>query len=289
MAVKALRQKLEEQLEHTENEGTSLSETTVTNLVPFTKPELQVVSVVPEFAITLHDAKERISMLQDFVKEMMIPGLDYGVIPKCEKPSLFKAGAEKLCDIFGFSKHVEVINRVEDWDNGLFHYEVKATLINKRSGYIEAEGVGSCNNREKKYATSSPFNIINTLLKMAKKRAFVDAVLSATRSSGLFSQDLEDMEDYELAPPKENANFKQNTEGTKCAEFNSQRSSPQEISKPATRNQLNKIQGLVNEKNVPVSRVKSMIQQRYSVQESRNMTLKQADDFIKYLMKYTGR
>ena len=33
----------------------------------------------------------------------------------------------------------------------------------------------------------------NTILKMAKKRAKVDAVLSATRSSGIFTQDLEDM------------------------------------------------------------------------------------------------
>src|SRR5579863_4222291 len=32
----------------------------------------------------------------------------------------------------------------------------------------------------------------NTILKMAKKRAKVDAVLSATRSSGLFTQDIED-------------------------------------------------------------------------------------------------
>lgn len=32
----------------------------------------------------------------------------------------------------------------------------------------------------------------NTVLKMAKKRAFVDAVISATRSSGIFTQDVED-------------------------------------------------------------------------------------------------
>jgi hypothetical protein len=32
----------------------------------------------------------------------------------------------------------------------------------------------------------------NTVLKMAKKRAYVDAVISATRSSGIFTQDVED-------------------------------------------------------------------------------------------------
>lgn len=41
-----------------------------------------------------------------------------------------------------------------------------------------------------------PFELGNTLLKMAEKRAYVDAVLRATASSGLFSQDMEDSEDH---------------------------------------------------------------------------------------------
>ena len=85
-------------------------------------------------------------MLQSFVREMMVPNVDYGLIPKCDKPSLFKSGAEKLCDIFGFSKRVEVLNRIENWETGVFHYEVKISLYNKRTGLIEAEGIGSCNN-----------------------------------------------------------------------------------------------------------------------------------------------
>ena len=71
------------------------------------KPEDRVeFSYVPEFAITMNEARERINMLQSFVKEMMIPKIDYGFIPNCDKPSLFKSGAEKLCDTFGFSKPV---------------------------------------------------------------------------------------------------------------------------------------------------------------------------------------
>ena len=44
----------------------------------------------------------------------------------------------------------------------------------------------------------------NTILKMAKKRAKIDATLSATRSSGIFTQDLEDIgapEGSHAAPP----------------------------------------------------------------------------------------
>lgn len=44
-----------------------------------------------------------------------------------------------------------------------------------------------------------PFELGNTLLKMAEKRAYVDAVLRATASSGLFSQDMEDMDDHRQA------------------------------------------------------------------------------------------
>ena len=38
-----------------------------------------------------------------------------------------------------------------------------------------------------------PWTLWNTVLKMAKKRALVDAALSATRSSGMFTQDVEDL------------------------------------------------------------------------------------------------
>lgn len=147
--------------------------------------------VMPAMATDIQGAKERITELQEFIKYMMVPNNDYGFIPGCPKPKLFKSGAEKLCDIYGLTKRIEVVKRMEDWDKGIFHYEVKATLINKRNGCIESEGVGSCNNREKKFAGQDPFSVVNSILKMAKKRAIVDAMLAATRTSGIFSQDLD--------------------------------------------------------------------------------------------------
>ena len=41
----------------------------------------------------------------------------------------------------------------------------------------------------------NPADYYNTVLKMAKKRAFVDAVLTVTAASDIFTQDVEDMED----------------------------------------------------------------------------------------------
>ncbi|NLK96707.1 hypothetical protein [Defluviitalea saccharophila] len=151
-------------------------------------------NIVPSFAISLEEVENRIHVLEEFIKKYMIKGEDYGEIPGISKPTLLKPGAEKLCDVYGFAKMVEVKNRVEDWEKGFFHYEVEVTLINKRNNLIEAQGVGSCNSKERKYRYQDPYTIVNTILKMAKKRALIDAVLSATRSSGIFTQDVEDMD-----------------------------------------------------------------------------------------------
>ena len=155
--------------------------------------------VFPDFAISLEEAGRRVKMLKEFVREHMIDGEDYGVIPGTSaKPTLLKAGAEKLNAIFGLAPVVEITNRVEDWDNGFVAYEIKVTLLNKRTTNVEAEGIGSCNSRERRYKNQDAANIANTLLKMAKKRALIDATLSATRASGLFTQDLEDMDRPEV-------------------------------------------------------------------------------------------
>lgn len=150
--------------------------------------------VFPDFAVDPAEMTRRTSMLKDYVREHMTEGEDYGVVPGGMKPTLFKPGAEKLVAVFGLSPLVEISNRVEDWDSGFLAYEVKVQLINKRTQNIEAEGVGSCNSRERRYKNQDAANVANTILKMAKKRALIDATLSATRASGMFTQDLEDLD-----------------------------------------------------------------------------------------------
>ena len=272
-----LAQKLE--LEDTnKNDGSSIISENLkedSNLIVI-KPEDKVeFSYVPEFAITMNEARERINMLQSFVKEMMIPKIDYGFIPNCDKPALFKSGAEKLCDIFGFSKQIEILNRVEDWDKGLFHYEVKTILINKRTGMIEAEGVGSCNSKERKYIKQDSYSIINTILKMAKKRAFVDAVLSATRSSGIFTQDIEELSDNEALEAKVNKTY------IKGANKNEQQDKVKAI--PISKEQQTQIVLTINKNKIPVDYAKEIMKERYKVIESKMLTREQADEFIDLL------
>ncbi|HEX8236597.1 MAG TPA: hypothetical protein VF600_11630 [Abditibacteriaceae bacterium] len=183
---------------------------------PQSDSALAQMDVFPDFAITLDEARRRIKMLQEFVRDQMVDGEDYGVIPGTgSKPTLLKPGAEKLNAIFGLAPIVEITNRMEDWDAGFVAYEVKVTLLNKRTTNVEAEGVGACNSRERKYKNQDAANIANTILKMAKKRALIDATLSATRASGLFTQDLEDMDldrdatqryDYVQVPSRNESN-----------------------------------------------------------------------------------
>lgn len=244
------------------------------NEVSETKP----LDIVPSFAIGFEEAKQRVVMLQEFVKSMMVQGQDYGLIPGCNKPSLFKPGAEKLCDIFGFSKQVEIMNRVENWDKPFLHYEVKVTLTNKRTGLLEAEGIGSCNSMERKYANQNTFTICNTLIKMAKKRALVDAVLSATRSSGIFTQDIEDLD---LAP--------QSYAPTATQTYSNTKSSSTSITvvnnlSPITPNQLKKIVALVKQLGMPTETVKQLMLDRYQVENSQQLTKQNASDFIQHLM-----
>jgi hypothetical protein len=213
----------------------------------------QIISVIPDFAISIIQAKERISLLQNFIREMMVPNVDYGLIPGCQKPSLYKSGAEKLCDVYGFSKQLEITNRIEDWEKALFSYEVKVMLINKRTGLVEAEGIGSCNSRERKYKSQDGFTICNTILKMAKKRALVDAVLSATRSSGIFTQDIEDLD---LAPSK---------------------------AKPEPPITINHVYALAKKSNIPTDFIKNILSEKYKVSSSTELSQSQVQDLYKYL------
>jgi hypothetical protein len=175
-------------------------------------------------------AIERYRGLQEFVRTVLVKGEDYGTIPGTNKPTLYKPGAEKLSEMYGLAITLPAdrMHRVERWEEGFWHYEVTCVVVSRRTGAAIAEGVGSCNSMEEKYRwrfewnwhTEKPdgdgweqvwnkkqrrnvwrkkvqnearWDLPNTILKMAKKRAVIDAILSTTRSSGIFTQDVEDM------------------------------------------------------------------------------------------------
>lgn len=200
-----------------------------------TTVERDTLDLAPRMVMSIAEAQERLHQFQGFVKAVMVEGVDFGKIPGVEKPTLLKPGAEKLAEIYGLSIEVDVAERIENWEGGFFHYEVRCHLRSKRTGQIMATGIGSCNTKEKRYSdrwaferdipdgvekatlkrrtgtskagkpyteylvpNADVFTLVNTVLKMAKKRAMIDAVLSATRSSGIFTQDVEDWVESEI-------------------------------------------------------------------------------------------
>jgi hypothetical protein len=148
---------------------------------------------VPKFEISLEQNKARLEQMRQFVAEQMIKGIDYAPIPGCgDKPTLLKPGAEKLNAIMGFYPEFMKLNEIFDQENKLLVIEYKCVLKSKKTGIKQAEGIGVCNSKEKKYINQDFFSIWNTINKMAQKRAYVGATLMATALSQNFTQDVED-------------------------------------------------------------------------------------------------
>ncbi len=227
---------------------------------------------------TMQDAIARVRSrkeeLDRFVSEILESGVDYGNIPNTNKYCLFKSGAEKLCDMYDYGKRFEIISRDVSPETPYFAYEIKAVLFDNETGQIVAEGVGCCNSKEKKYLKYTPFDAANIVLKMAKKRAFVDAVLTATRSSDIFSQDLED------DATKDDTDKKS---GTK------QNQSQQQQKQPASSKQIDYIYSLMSQLRLPVEQVRKETRKRYRVNDIKELSREQASEFIKLLKEQPAK
>ncbi|SMB97829.1 hypothetical protein SAMN00808754_1971 [Thermanaeromonas toyohensis ToBE] len=137
---------------------------------------------------------QKIASFQAVVKSTLREGHDYGVIPGTgSKPTLLKPGAEKILMLLGLTSEYELIEKITDYEKGFFAFTVKCVIY--RNGQKITEGMGHANTREKRYTSGKqqdPYTLANTVLKMAKKRAQVDAVLTVASLSEIFTQDLED-------------------------------------------------------------------------------------------------
>ena len=149
--------------------------------------------IAPVYANAIASTAQHYKTMIAFVAAQMKKGIDYGTIPGTKKPTLLKPGAEKLCRLFSLRPSYELVHFITDFDKPIFHYHYRCTLV--RQGEMVGQGDGSCNSREKKYDSQKYkiFDLTNTIVKMAQKRALVAAVLSSCGASEFFTQDIEEM------------------------------------------------------------------------------------------------
>ena len=101
-------------------------------------------------ALTVTDVREQVNLIQHVMREVMKKDEHYGVIPGTgTKPTLLKAGAEKLCLTFRLDPQYDITERQEGQ-----HLTItsKCTLFHIPSSQRFGSGMGSCSTREAKYA-----------------------------------------------------------------------------------------------------------------------------------------
>lgn len=211
----------------TENTSTALATVAPAVMAPTNRSPQQL-------AARLSQMRQERSLVATFFKDVMVEGEDYGLIPGTgDKPTLLKPGAEKLAELYGFHPTVKNREEITDYDTGFYRCVITMALINDH-GQSVGEGVGECNTREARYfyrwvtrakvpqgmdvkqlkteqrknrqtgesftlyrlENDDLFSLWNTVLKMAKKRALVDVVLSVTRSSSVFSKTTKGITDW---------------------------------------------------------------------------------------------
>jgi hypothetical protein len=207
-----------------------------------------IVTVNELTPMSVTDARAQYETFVRFSKDILKEKIDYGRIPGTDKPTLFKPGAEKLCVFFRLTSEFVILDKIVDFEGGIFYFQYQCRL-STRNGTLIATGNGSCNSRESKYRyrtaervcpecgqpaiikskaeygggwycfpkkggcgakfgpgnsaiteqeigrieNPDPADLLNTIDKMAQKRALVAATLIATGASEFYTQDLDDL------------------------------------------------------------------------------------------------
>ncbi len=242
------------------------------------KPETKAVTATTARGLTVEEAKQFDDDMNRFIDTVLISGVDYGVIPHCNKPTLLKSGAEKIMNYLGLIARTEVVNRVEDYNTAFFSYECKVYLIDY-NGVVKGEGVGICNSREGRYAKQNGYAVQNTILKMTKKRALVDGVLNIGNLSARFTQDVEDMNLEPEQPAGKSVDelkYNKNTLATKTE-------------RPATQKQIYFLEMLMGQHGTSVDALNRYINQQYGIEDYHKLSSYQISQLIEKYRYLSGQ
>ncbi len=259
--------------------------------------------------MTAVDIRAQVNRIQEVMRSVMQDGQHYGKIPGAgDKPTLLKPGAEKLIMTFRLAPETEVEPLFLEGGIG---YRVKVRLLTFDGRFV-GSGVGECSSLEEKYkwrgavcdeefdetpvdqrrikyskkydkvskikqVRTNPHDQANTILKMAKKRALVDATLTTLGASDIFTQDIEDMDPETLGrqappspPPKNGAEKKEEGAFTTPDE--------QYISDP----QRKRLFAIAREKGVSTEEIKAHLAQ-LGIKSSNEILKSQYDGIIAWI------
>ena len=180
----------------------------------------------PIIKLTAAEIKADVQLIQQVIKAVFKADVHFGVIPGTRKNTLYKPGAEKIMTMFRLNGE-PLIDDLSSADE--LRYRIRVRITHQVTHQEIGWGVGECSSSETKYKWVKPVcnqefdetpedrrrekwmngkegkpykqkqirpnlqDIANTILKMAKKRALIDAVLTCTAASDVFDQDLEDL------------------------------------------------------------------------------------------------
>lgn len=176
--------------------------------------------------MSVADVVQQSMAIQEVMRAVMKEGVHFGYIPGTDKPTLYKAGAEKLCLTF----HIADEYRSEDLSTGdMIRYRVTCIGRHQQTGIELGSGMGEGSSSEEKYrwrkavckeefeatpanmrrvkygkakvggfytqeqVRTEPADLANTVLKMAAKRAKMAMVLNVLAASDAFTQDLDEL------------------------------------------------------------------------------------------------
>jgi len=179
--------------------------------------------------MSVHEVMNQSLTIHEILTRVMVDGIHYGVIPGTEKPTLYQAGAEKICATFRLAPKYDVEDLCDPAEN-FYRYRVKCSLYTIRDGFFVGSAIGEASSAEEKYQwekavcqkhwdTTDPnrrrikfrrskdhpdgfeeilqvqrncADLANTVLKIAVKRSFTSAAKGATAASDLLEVDLDE-------------------------------------------------------------------------------------------------
>jgi hypothetical protein len=168
--------------------------------------------VIPQSngAMSLKQVADRVNIVHQILEKVMLKGTHFGTVPGCgNRMVLLKPGADVLAMTFRLVPQFQVTKT--ELENGHREFDVTCSMC-AADGSLLGQGVGSCSTMEKKYRyrkdedgkkteNEDIADVYNTVLKVAKKRAHIDATLTVTGAGDLFTQDLIEDEDEPKKEP----------------------------------------------------------------------------------------